>query len=153
MKKYFAREDSQYRINRDLRERVVFAVHDLIEDAPFSHMDLILARNVLIYFDAETQKKVLPLLHYGLNEGGILFMGTAETIGEAHEDLFETVDRKWRVYRAFADKHGILPVPVFEEYTHRWCHRKQENRKGLPPWTRKKHSLKPCLRRCWWTGT
>ena len=119
LKKYFAREDSQYRINRDLRERVVFAVHDLIEDAPFSHMDLILARNVLIYFDAETQKKVLPLLHYGLNEGGILFMGTAETIGEAHEDLFETVDRKWRVYRAFADKHGILPVPVFEEYTHR----------------------------------
>ncbi len=119
LKRYFTWEGTQYRIIGEIRERVVFAVHDLIADAPFSHMDLILARNVLIYLDSETQKKVLPLLHYGLNEDGIFFTGTAETIGEAHEDLFETLNRKWRIYRVRTDTHGILPVPVFEENTHR----------------------------------
>ncbi len=118
LRRYFTKEDGHYRVNRDLRERLVFAVHDIITDPPFSHMDLVLARNLLIYLHADTQSKVVPMLHYGLRQGGILFMGTAETIGESHEEMFETLDRKWRIYRARADRHGALPVPSFEEYAH-----------------------------------
>lgn len=129
LKKYFAKEESRYRIRRELRERLVFAVHDLIADAPFSHMDLVLARNLLIYLDGDTQKKVIPVMHYGLNEGGIFFMGTAETIGEAHEDMFETLDRKWRIYRAKADKHGTLPIADFREYAYHSVDTGREGRK------------------------
>jgi len=118
LKKYFTREDSRYRVKRELRERVVFAVHDLISDPPFSHTALVSARNLLIYLDSETQKKVLPVLHYALNEGGILFLGTAETIGESQEDLFETLDRKWRIYRSRKDKHGLAPNLGFRALTY-----------------------------------
>lgn len=107
LERYFTKEDNRYRINRELRERVVFAIHDLISDPPFSRTDLVSARNLFIYLDPQTQKKVLPALHYALNEGGILFMGTAETVGDFHEDLFETLDSHWRVYQARKDKHGL----------------------------------------------
>lgn len=118
LKKYFAREDGQYRINRELRERLVFAVHDLISDPPFSRTDLISARNLLIYLDSRTQKKVLPVLHHALNDGGILFMGTAETIGDFQDDLFETLDRRWRVYRARKDKDHPAEVTTFRDFTY-----------------------------------
>ncbi len=59
-----------------------FAVHDLVTDPPYSRMDIVSMRNLLIYFDADLQKRVLPVLHYALNEGGLLFLGTSETIGE-----------------------------------------------------------------------
>jgi two-component system CheB/CheR fusion protein len=62
-------------------------------------MDIVSVRNLLIYFDTDLQKKIIPLLHYSLNEGGILFLGTAETVGEA-PDFFTTVDSKWRIYRS-----------------------------------------------------
>jgi two-component system, chemotaxis family, CheB/CheR fusion protein len=118
LERYFTKEDNRYRIHRELRQRVVFAIHDLISDPPFSHTDLVSARNLLIYLDSQTQKKVLPVLHYALNEGAILFMGTAESVGDSHEDLFETMDRQWRVYRARKDKHGMATVAGFQDYTH-----------------------------------
>lgn len=96
--KFFNTVESSYRIKRDVRERHVFAVHDLVLDPPYSRMDLVSVRNVLIYFDGRLQKQVLPRLHYALNEGGLLFLGTAESVGEL-TDLFSPIDKKWRVYR------------------------------------------------------
>ena len=81
-----------------MREAVTFAVQNLIADAPFSKMDLISCRNVLIYLEPEMQKKIITLLHFALNEGGYLFLGPSETIGR-QTDLFEPVSKKWRIYR------------------------------------------------------
>ena len=109
--KFFSTVDSSYRVKDSVRERLVFAVHDLVMDPPYSRMDIVSVRNLLIYFDSQLQKQVLPLLHYALHEGGLLFLGTAETIGEA-ADLFATLDKKWRIYRCInRDKatHMYLP--------------------------------------------
>jgi two-component system CheB/CheR fusion protein len=90
-----------------VREPVIFAVHDLVTDPHYSRVDVVSIRNLLIYFDIELQRKVLPMLHYALNEGGLLFLGTSETIGE-FADLFATVDAKWRIYRSMGKKKGIM---------------------------------------------
>ena len=77
---------------------VVFAVQNLITDPPFSKIDLISCRNLLIYMGSELQKRVLPIFHYSLAKGGFLFLGTSETVGE-FSDLFTAVDRKWKIFR------------------------------------------------------
>jgi len=99
LERFFNRLDASYRVKKDLREKLIFAVHDLVTDPQYSRMDIVSVRNLLIYFDTDLQKKIIPLLHYSLNEGGILFLGTAETVGEA-PDFFTTVDSKWRIYRS-----------------------------------------------------
>ena len=119
LEKYFTRKDTSYQINRRIRERVIFSVHDLISDPPFSRMDCVVARNLLIYLDSETQKQVLPVLRYALNDGGILLLGTAETIGEFGEDLFDTLDHKWRIFQARKDKSGLTPAQAFRGYAYR----------------------------------
>ena len=97
--RFFTRADEvSYRVTKQLREIVIFARQNLVSDAPFSKLDLIVCRNLLIYLEPEVQKKVIPLLHFSLNEGGFLFLGPSETIGR-HIDLFETVSKKWRIYR------------------------------------------------------
>jgi two-component system, chemotaxis family, CheB/CheR fusion protein len=111
--KYFTKKDHHYQVNKELREKVVFAVHDIIGDAPFSRIDLASARNILIYLDAATQKKVLPMFHYALNEGGLLFLGTAETTGELN-DLFLTLDRKWKIYQA-RKKDSKVPPEIAQD--------------------------------------
>ncbi len=98
LSRFFVKEKESYRIKKDIREMVVFAPHNFIKDPPFSRMDLICCRNLLIYLEADVQKQVLPLLHYALKPGGILFLGPSETVGEA-TDLFATVDRKWKIYQ------------------------------------------------------
>ena len=98
LEKFFSQVDSSYQIKKDVREKVIFAVHDLVADPPYSRIDVLSIRNLLIYFDISLQKKIIPLLHYALNEGGILFLGTAETIGNV-TDLFAPIDKKWRIYR------------------------------------------------------
>jgi PAS domain S-box-containing protein len=91
-------DDHTYQVNKPLRESVTFAVQNLISDAPFTKLDLISCRNLLIYLEPEVQKKVINLFHFALNEGGFLFMGSSETIGR-QVDLFDTVTKKWRIYR------------------------------------------------------
>ncbi len=98
LKRFFVKENNNYRIKKEIREMVVFAPQNVIKDPPFSRMDLICCRNLLIYLEGDVQKKLLPLLHYALKPGGILFLGTSETVGES-TDLFSILDRKWKIYQ------------------------------------------------------
>jgi len=76
--RFFDHDDVGYRIKKEVRELVVFAPQNLLVDPPFTKVDILCCRNLLIYVDAETQKKLLPLMHYALNPGGLLILGTAE---------------------------------------------------------------------------
>jgi two-component system CheB/CheR fusion protein len=95
---FFSKEDNKYQINKDIREMVVFAPHNVTMDPPFTRLDLISCRNLLIYLTAELQKKLMALFHYSLMPDGILFLGTSETIGR-FIDQFSTVDTKWKIYQ------------------------------------------------------
>jgi two-component system CheB/CheR fusion protein len=90
-----------YRVNKTIRDMLIFSEHNVIKDPPFSRLDLISCRNLLIYMSTVLQNKLIPLLHYALNPGGILFLGSAETLGE-HNDLFMTLDPKAKIYKSLA---------------------------------------------------
>ena len=96
--RFFQREHDGYRVNRDLRDSIVFTVHDLLGDPPFSHLDLISCRNLLIYLQPAEQEKVLTLFHFALREGGYLFLGGAETVGKL-TDHFEAIIETLRIFR------------------------------------------------------
>jgi two-component system CheB/CheR fusion protein len=91
-------DDHTYQVNKQVRETVTFAAQNLISDAPFTKLDLISCRNLLIYLEPDVQKKVVTLFHFALNEKGFLFLGSSETIGR-QTDLFEPLSKKWRTYR------------------------------------------------------
>ena len=95
--RYFTKEGALYRVQKEIRDMVVFALQNVITDPPFSRIDLVTCRNLLIYLGAELQKKVLPLFHYALNPNAFLFLGSSESVGEFN-DLFSVLDRKWRLY-------------------------------------------------------
>jgi len=96
--RFFTPEQHGYRVSRDLRDSIVFTVQDLLIDPPFSHLDLISCRNLLIYLQPSEQEKVLALFHYALREGGYLVLGTSETIGKL-SDRFEPVSDPLRIFR------------------------------------------------------
>ena len=96
--RFFDKDDGSYRVKRSLRELVVFAPQNLLQDPPFSRMDICTCRNLLIYLEPDVQRRVLALLHFGLVIGGTLFLGTSETLGAA-EELFEPVDKRARIFR------------------------------------------------------
>ena len=91
-----------YRIHKGIRDTVVFSEQNVIKDPPFSRLDLVCCRNLMIYLGSDLQKKLLPLFHYALNPGGMLFLGTSETVGE-HTDLFGVVDRQAKLYQRKED--------------------------------------------------
>jgi two-component system, chemotaxis family, CheB/CheR fusion protein len=95
---FFTRVAAGYRVTKTVRDLCVFARQDLTKDPPFSHLDLVLCRNVLIYMDAVLQKKLLSVFHYALNPGGFLILGQAESVG-AQTGLFAVVDNKLRIHR------------------------------------------------------
>ncbi|MES1195972.1 MAG: CheR family methyltransferase, partial [Steroidobacter sp.] len=97
LRRFFIEEEGGYRITKSLREMVVFARQNLIADPPFSRMDLISCRNLLIYLEPSLQKKTLPTFHYALKSGGFLLLGASESIG-SFTDLFEPVDKKQKIY-------------------------------------------------------
>jgi two-component system CheB/CheR fusion protein len=112
--RFFDHEDDGYRIKKEVRDLVVFAPQNLLVDPPFTKVDILCCRNLLIYVDAETQKKLLPLMHYALNPGGLLILGTAEGIGGS-DRLFSTLDKKWRVFqrREVLERPRLeMPLPV-----------------------------------------
>ncbi|MBF0443758.1 MAG: chemotaxis protein CheR, partial [Oligoflexales bacterium] len=91
-----------YRIHKTIRDMMVFSEQNVIKDPPFSKLDLISCRNLLIYMNTDLQKKLIPLFHYSLNPGGVLILGTSETVGEFN-DLFDAIDRKSKLYRRKED--------------------------------------------------
>jgi two-component system CheB/CheR fusion protein len=97
LRRFFQRADHAYQVSRRIRDMCVFAKQDLTKDPPFSKLDMISCRNVMIYLDQVLQKRILPLFHYALNPGGILFLGTSETVGN-HGDLFVQVEKKQKIY-------------------------------------------------------
>lgn len=94
-----------YRIHKGIRDMLLFSEQDIIKDPPFSKLDLISCRNLLIYMDGNLQKKLIPLFHYALNPGAFLFLGTSETVGDLN-DLFGVIDRKSKLYQRKDNYHG-----------------------------------------------
>lgn len=97
LRRFFTRDGQNYQIVKQIRDMMVFAVHSVIKDPPFSKIDLLSFRNVQIYFEASLQKLILPAMHYALNPGGFLFLGTSETLGE-FDFLFKAIDRKSKLF-------------------------------------------------------
>jgi two-component system CheB/CheR fusion protein len=112
--RFFERQETGYRIKKELRERVVFAPQNVLQDPPFSRLDVVTCRNLLIYLEPSMQERVLKLLHFGLREGGALFLGTSETVAGLSE-LYEAVDKKWRIYRRVGSSRPgtvVFPLPA-----------------------------------------
>jgi two-component system, chemotaxis family, CheB/CheR fusion protein len=107
LRRFFTEEEGGYRVAKQLREMVVFARQNLISDPPFSRMDLITCRNVLIYLEPNLQKKALPTFHYALKPEGFLFLGASESVS-GFTDLFEPVDKKQKIY-----SRKSAPTPAF----------------------------------------
>ncbi len=97
LRRFFVKLDGQYQVRKAVREFCVFAKHNLATDPPFSKMDLVVCRNVLIYLEPELQKHVLSIFHYALNTPGFLMLGISETVGPL-SDFFSVIDKKYRVY-------------------------------------------------------
>ena len=97
LRRFFVQEERGYRVSRDIREMVVFAPQNLIMDPPFTKLDILTCRNLLIYLSSQLQKKLIPLFHYSLNPEGVLFLGSAETVG-SFSTLFHPLDAKSRLY-------------------------------------------------------
>lgn len=112
LKRFFEKENSLYRVKKEVREPVVFASHNVLKDPPFSRLDLLVCRNLLIYLEAKAQKKILPLFHYALRPGGTLFLGTSETVGE-FVDLFLPIHKKWSIYRRVDVSPALQPLIEF----------------------------------------
>jgi two-component system CheB/CheR fusion protein len=111
LRRFFTRADGGYRISKVVRDVCVFARQDLTRDPPFSKLDLVLCRNVLIYMDVTLQRKVLPIFHYALRADGYLVLGQAETIGSQSE-LFTLVDKKHKIYRKKAADQAFVSMPA-----------------------------------------
>lgn len=102
--RFFSAEGGSYRINKSIRDTLIFSEHDVIRDPPFSNLDLISCRNLLIYMGDELQRKLFPLFHYALKPRGLLFLGASETTSD-FLDLYATLDRKLKLYQR-KDVHG-----------------------------------------------
>jgi two-component system CheB/CheR fusion protein len=113
LQRFFTKHDATFEVKKSLRESIIFARHNVISDPPFSRMDLICCRNMLIYIEPTTQRKILGLFNFALRDGGSLLLGSAETIG-VQTDLFEPISAKWRVFRSHRDAlAGRFDFPRF----------------------------------------
>jgi two-component system, chemotaxis family, CheB/CheR fusion protein len=130
--RFFSVEDGSYRIQKSIRDQLIFSEQDLIKDPPFSKLDLICCRNLLIYLGPELQRKVLRLFHYALNPNGLLFLGSSETIGD-FADLFSPVDRKAKLYQRL-DGEGLI-TPLIDRFLPRTNHALSSNGVGQRPGT------------------
>ena len=115
LNQYFIKEGNSFKVKKQIRDMIVFAVQNVIKDPPFSKIDLVSCRNLLIYMNTTLQKKILPLYHYTLNPDGILFLGTSESIGE-FTDLFHPVSSKWKIFKrqeVFNERAAYYPSMPF----------------------------------------
>ena len=115
LQKFFTKEDGFYKIKKLVREMIIFAEQDVIHDPPFTGMDLISCRNLLIYLTQEAQNKIISVFAYSINPGGIVFLGSAETLGRI-SDLFTTINNKWKIYnrKGYATRREVQTIiPTF----------------------------------------
>ena len=96
--KYFLSKSNSYQVSDKLRRTVIFSRHNIIKNPPFSNMDMVVCRNLLIYFQNSIQKKAMNMLHYALKENGVLVLGTSESV-QSHKENFTEIDRRWKIYR------------------------------------------------------
>jgi len=111
LERFFSIEGTSYVINKLIRDMCVFSAHSAVRDPPFSRIDLISCRNLLIYLNSELQGRVIPLFHYALKPDGFLFLGTSENISQ-HGDLFAAIDKKSRVFQRRSDGGAIPPLSL-----------------------------------------
>jgi two-component system CheB/CheR fusion protein len=123
LRRYFTKIDGSYRVTRTVRDFCVFARRDLIKDPPFSRLDLILCRNVLIYMDVMVQQRLISVFHYALNPQGFLVLGQAETVG-SQVGLFNLADKKFRIYRKKTSTH--TPIALSVDYPARGVQQKRQ---------------------------
>jgi two-component system CheB/CheR fusion protein len=97
LKRFYIKEETGFRIKKEIREMVIFAAQNVIKDPPFTKLDLLSCRNLLIYLEPELQNRIIPVFHYALKPGGALFLSPSESIG-SFQDLFAAVSKKWRFY-------------------------------------------------------
>ena len=132
LRRFFVRLDGHYQISKAIRELCVFSRHNMATDPPFSRIDLVSCRNVLIYMDTALQKRVMPLLHYALNPHGVLFLGSSENVGGSG-DLFDVIDAKHRVFTRNA---AVSPPLDFNaNISHEGRPRPTGRDAGPPLWT------------------
>jgi two-component system CheB/CheR fusion protein len=106
--RWFVKEGATYCVAKELREMCIFSPHNLIKDAPFSRIDLLSCRNLLIYLNSELQDRVIPIFHFSLKSGGFLFLGPAENVTR-HQKLFAPIDRRNRIFRRLDTATRVLP--------------------------------------------
>ena len=111
--RFFRKDENGYMVNKEIREAVIFAVQNVIMDPPFTKIDFLSCRNLLIYLEADLQKKLIPLFYQSLNPSGLLFLGSSETAA-SYGDLFSALDKKWRIY---AKKEGCIVPKSAREFT------------------------------------
>ncbi len=117
--KYFKSTKDHFVVNRSIREKVVFAKHDVINDPPFTRIDLVSCRNMLIYFDTRAQHKVLTSFSFALNDQGLLLLGDSESLGEA-QDLYEVVDKPNKLFKSVGKAQGISLHMKYAKSTNRF---------------------------------
>ncbi len=114
LKRFFTKEDHNYRVTPELRDTIVFASQNILADAPFSKLDFISCRNLMIYLTREAQDRIIQMFHFALNEPGVLFLGMSETITD-HEALFQPLSTKYRIYKRVDTPHGrMIDFPAFQ---------------------------------------
>ncbi|MBF0266374.1 MAG: PAS domain-containing protein, partial [Gammaproteobacteria bacterium] len=116
--KYFFHKEDSFQIIRSIREMVVFAQHDILKDPPFTNIDFVTCRNVMIYFQSVLQKRALEMFNFALNQGGLLFLGSSETIGDL-TNLFEPLNNKEKIYRSFGKRQASLNNEQIGKYANR----------------------------------
>ncbi|PZX92073.1 hypothetical protein DOS84_17380 [Flavobacterium aquariorum] len=133
--RFFVKSKNKYRISKQLRDVCVFAKHNILRDPPFSRMDFISCRNMLIYLDTTAQKKAISTFHYALNDGGCLMLGKSETIGTTAQ-LFTILDKKFKFYSRKKNS-GLRTIP---DLTSRLSHSTMPDKNTIQPSTFKKVS-------------
>jgi two-component system CheB/CheR fusion protein len=111
LRRFFNKEGDSYRIRREIREMILFACHNFIKDPPFSHLDIVSCRNVLIYLNNSAQERVMETFHFALNPGGFLFLGSSESADNA-SDLYSTYNREYHIFqKRQITSSRVYPVP------------------------------------------
>ena len=110
LRRFFVKEGDEYRIRREVRETVMFAIHNILKDPPFSHLDLITCRNVMIYLNNVAQERIAETFHFALNPGGLLFLGSSESVDGA-TDLYASFNRENHVFQSRQATPRTYPIP------------------------------------------